>query len=385
MRTIGVVTVARSDYGIYLPVLRRIQSDKELKLLLFVSGMHLAPEFGLTVEAIEADGFEIAERVEMLLDTETPEGVAKSMGLGLMGFAEAYTRTRPDILLVLGDRFEMHAAALAALPFKIPVAHIHGGELTQGAIDEALRHSITKLSHLHFVTTSEYGRRVRQMGEEGWRVTVTGAPSLDNLHTTKLLSTVELEARFGLQLNDAPLLVTLHPVTLEFERTAEHVEELLVALHASGMPVVFTLPNADTGGRIIARAIREYVGTHTSAWLVDNFGTEAYFSLMAIAAAMVGNSSSGIVEAASFKLPVVNIGIRQQGRTRGANVIDVDYSHVDILEGIKSACSEEFRAGLFQLSNPYGDGAAADKIITRLKEVALTQPLLIKRFCDADF
>jgi UDP-hydrolysing UDP-N-acetyl-D-glucosamine 2-epimerase len=191
MRTIGVVTVARSDYGIYLPLLRKIQADPELRLHLMVSGMHLAPEFGSTVETIQADGFEINERIEMLLASDTPEGIAKSMGLGAMGFAQAYARFRPDILVVLGDRFEMHAAALAALPFRIPVAHLYGGELTHGAIDDSLRHCITKLSHLHFVSTEEYARRVRQLGEEAWRINVPGALSLDNLHSFKLLGAHE--------------------------------------------------------------------------------------------------------------------------------------------------------------------------------------------------
>ncbi|HKC62901.1 MAG TPA: UDP-N-acetylglucosamine 2-epimerase [Pyrinomonadaceae bacterium] len=382
MRTIGVVTVARSDYGIYLPVLRKIQADTELGLRLMVSGQHLTPEFGLTVKAIEAHGFEIAERVEMLLASDTPEAVVKSIGLGVMGFAQIYARSRPDILLVLGDRFEMYAAALAALPFKIPVAHIHGGELTEGAIDDALRHSMTKLSHLHFVATDEYARRVRQMGEEPWRVTVSGAPSLDNLRSVKLLSVAELEAKYELRLNAPPLLVTFHPVTLEYERTEQQIEQLLAALSDTAMPVLFTQPNADTGGRLITSAISDYVKTHDSAQMVDNFGTQAYFSVMAIAAAMVGNSSSGIIEAASFKLPVVNIGTRQKGRERGANVIDVGYGREEILEAIKRACSDEFSSGLSQMTNPYGDGAAAERIVRRLKEVALTEHLLVKQFYD---
>lgn len=382
MRTLGVVTVARSDYGIYLPVLRKIQADPELRLQLIVSGMHLAPEFGLTVKAIEADGFEIADRVEMLVASDTPEAVAKSMGLGLIGFAQSYARLRPDILLVLGDRFEMHTAALAALPFKIPVAHIHGGELTEGAIDDALRHSMTKLSHLHFVATDEYARRVIQLGEQPWRVTVSGAPSLDNLQTIKLLSVAEIEAKYALCLNEPPLLVTFHPITLEYEQAEWQVKELLAALSASARPVLFTLPNADTGGHIIIRAIREYVKTDASAQMVENLGTQAYFSLMAIAAAMVGNSSSGIIEAASFKLPVVNIGTRQRGRVRGENVMDVGYRHEDIIESIKRACSADFRASLSQMMNPYGDGTAADKIITQLKEIVVDERLLVKRFYD---
>jgi len=384
LRTIGVVTVARSDYGIYLPILRRIQADPELRLKLFVSGMHLSPEFGLTVKMIEADGFEIAERVEMLLSSDTPEGIAKSMGLGIMGFSQAFAHQCPDMLTVLGDRFEMYAAALAALPFKIPVAHIHGGEVTQGAIDDALRHSMTKLSHLHFVSTPEYARRVAQLGEEPWRITVSGAPGLDNLHVIRLLSGEELEDRFGLRLQPPPLLVTFHPVTLEYEHTIWQMGELLAALADSEMPVVFTMPNADTGGRVIQQMIKEYVQTQPSAYAVDNLGTQGYFSLMTLAVAMVGNSSSGIIEAPSFGLPVINIGTRQSGRVKAANVIDVGYERTDILEGIHQAVQLKFRERLRQMANPYGCGQASTKIVERLKSVPLDERLMMKRFRDLD-
>ena len=382
MITIGVVTVARSDYGIYLPVLRKIQSDAELRLHLIVAGMHLSPEFGLTVNAIEADGFEISERVEMLLSSDTPEGIAKSMGLGTIGFAQAYARFRPDILLVLGDRFEMHAAVVAALPFKIPVAHIQGGELTEGAIDDALRHSITKLSHLHFAATEEYRRRVLQMGEEPWRVIVSGAPGLDNLHSIKLLDRQELEAQFALHLDSNPLLVTYHPVTLEYECTEWQVSELLAALRECGLPVVFTMANADTNGRAIIRMLEEFVSSYPQARMVANLGTQAYFSLMACAAAMVGNSSSGIIEAPSFGLPVVNVGTRQQGRVRGENVIDVGYGRNEIIEGIEKAIAPEFRESIRGLPNPYGDGHASALIVNHLKWASLDHKLTSKHFVD---
>ena len=384
MRTIGVVTVARSDYGIYLPVLRKIQADPDLRLHLIVSGMHLSPEFGLTVRAIEADGFEVGERVEMLLSSDSPEGIAKSIGLGVIGFAQAYARHCPDMLLVLGDRFEMAAAALAALSFKMPVAHIHGGEVTRGAIDDALRHSITKLSHLHFVATETYARRVAQLGEEPWRITVSGAPSLDNLHAIQLMTLDELEARYGLHLRPLPLLVTFHPATLEYERTEWQVGELLAALDDAGLPVVFTLPNADTGGRIIQRMITDYIQERPSSYHVDNLGTQGYFSLMAVAEAMVGNSSSGIIEAPSFGLPVVNIGTRQVGRVRGANIIDVGYERAAILEGIRQAVRPGFRESLRQMQNPYGCGRASDIIIERLKTVPLDDNLIVKQFYDLD-
>ncbi|MBI4280136.1 MAG: UDP-N-acetylglucosamine 2-epimerase (hydrolyzing) [Armatimonadetes bacterium] len=382
MRTIGVVTVGRSDYGIYLPILREIQEQPDLRLHLMVSGMHLSPEFGLTVEVIEADGFVIGDRVEMLLSSDTPEAIAKSMGLGTIGFAQAYARCRPDILVVLGDRFEMHAAALAALPFKIPIAHIHGGEITEGAIDDALRHGLTKLAHLHFVATEEYARRVRQMGEEPWRVVVSGAPSLDNLGGITLLEPQDLAARYGLPLDEPPLLVTYHPVTLEYEQIEWQVRELLGALETFDLPVIFTRPNADTGGRIIARLIREYIEARPGARLEDTLGTQAYFSMMAAAAVMVGNSSSGIIEAPSFGTPVVNIGSRQAGRIRAPNVIDVGYERGEIAVAIRRALSPEFRRSLQGMKNPHGDGHAAEVIVRRLREVSLDRRLIVKRFVD---
>lgn len=384
MMTIGVVTVARSDYGAYLPVLRRVQDDPDLRLYLFVAGMHLSPEFGLTVRAIEQDGFEIAARVEMLLSSDTPEGIAKSMGLGTIGFAQAFTRNRPDILVVLGDRFEMHSAAVAALPFNIPVAHIHGGESTEGAIDESLRHSMTKLSHLHFVSTELYARRVVQMGEAPWRVVVSGAPVLDNLTNVRLLSGQELKEQHGIDLAGPGLMVTYHPATLDYEHTETQIGELFAALDATDFPIIFTYPNADTQGRLIIEKIREFESAHERAQVVPNLGTHAYFSLMKHAAGMVGNSSSGIIEAASFKLPVVNIGNRQQGRVRAKNVLDVGHSRGDILAGIKRAVSSEFRASLQDLVNPYGDGHAAERIVDTLKQIRLYGGLVLKDFYSAE-
>ena len=385
MRTIGVVTVARSDYGIYLPLLRAIQADPELTLHLIASGMHLSPEFGLTVRQIKADGFPIGERVEMLLSSDTPEGVAKSMGLGVIGFAQAYAHYRPDILVVLGDRFEMHAAALAALPFKLPVAHIHGGELTLGAIDDALRHSITKLSHLHFVSTQEYARRVIQMGEDPWRVVVSGALSLDNLQDVQLLDREHFATKFGIALPPDFLLVTYHPVTLEYEQTEWQIGELLVALHEVGLPILFTMPNADTGGRVIRQKIAAYVASNADSFAVENLGIQGYFSVMALASAMVGNSSSGIIEAASFKLPVVNIGTRQSGRVRGINVIDANYHFKDIMTGIEHTLSPDFLRIINQLKNPYGSGDATKTIIGKLKTTSLNKMIILKQYCDLQF
>ena len=382
MRTIGVVTVARSDYGILLPLMRKIYEEPDLQLKLIVSGMHLSPEFGLTVKAIEAEGFPIAERVEMLLSSDTPEGIAKSVGLGIISFSQTFTHFRPDILVVLGDRFEMYAAVLAALPFNIPVAHIHGGEVTLGAFDDALRHSITKLAHLHFASTEEYAQRIHQMGEEKWRISISGAPSLDNLHAIQLMTASELNSRYRLNLQKPTLLVTFHPITLEYDQTEWQIKNLLAALNELGMPVVFTLPNADTNGRIIVNEIKQFVETHESARIIDNLGTIGYFSLMSSASAMVGNSSSGIIEAASFKLPVVNIGIRQCGRLKPENVIDTGYDCTEIIESIKKAASSRFRDNLRELNNPYGCGNASEKIVKTLKNVKLDKRLIVKKFCD---
>lgn len=377
-----MVTTSRADYGICLPVLHQIQADPTLQLHLLVTGTHLSPEFGLTSQTIENDGFEISEKIEMLVSSDTPEGIVKSMGLGLIGLSQAYSKKRPDILLVVGDRFEMHGAALAALPFKIPVAHIHGGELTAGAIDDSLRHSITKLSHLHFVTTDEYRQRVIQMGEEPWRVITSGAPGLDNLRNLKMLNRTQIESLYHLKLEETFLLVTYHAVTLEFEQTQKQVEQLLSSLRQVGLPVVFTGTNADTGGRIIRSLVNQFIDTYPQAQTVENLGTQGYFSLMNQATAMVGNSSSGIIEAPSVGLPVVNIGTRQLGRSRSQNIIDVGYGIDEIAKGIKKALTPEFRAAVQDLPNVYGDGHASELIARHLAEVVLDQKLIVKQFVD---
>ena len=382
MRSIGVVSVGRSDYGIYLPILRQIRTEPDLKLLLFVSGMHLSPRHGSTIRMIEADGFPVTERVEMLSNSDSPVNIASAIGRGVIGFAQVYERVPLDILVTLGDRFEMYAAVLAALPFNIPVAHIHGGEITKGAIDDALRHCMTKLSHLHFVSTQTYAKRVIQLGEEPWRVTVSGAPSLDNLETIKFLDRSMLQKQLGIDLGKQVLLVTFHPVTLELENTEIQIVELLSAIEQSNCPALFTIPNADSGGGLIVEKITTFVEKHANAKLVKNLGTQAYFSLMKYAAAMVGNSSSGIIEASSFSLPVVNIGLRQEGRLRGKNVIDVPCNTNAILAGIRQALNSEFKAALQGIPNPYRQGNAAKIIVERLKSVAIDKKLLMKSFYD---
>ncbi len=383
MRTIGVVTGSRSDYGCLVPILREIEKSPELRLRLLVTGTHLKEEFGLTFREIEADGFEIHDRVELALTSDAPEGIAESMGAAVTGFSRSFAKCRPDLLLLLGDRFEICAAAFAALPFKIPVAHVHGGELSRGAMDDALRHSITKLSHLHCVATEEYAKRVLQMGEESWRVIVSGAPSLDQLRTVQLLSKEELAKRLQVSLDPPPLLVTYHPVTLEYERTPWQIQELLKALEELEIPLIFTAPNADTSSHLIRQELQAFVKRHPdTASYFPHLGTLLYFSLMRESSAMVGNSSSGLVEAPSFGLPVVNIGTRQEGRIHPVNVIDVGYEKESIVSGVKKALSPEFRESLRGLVNPYGDGLASHRIVRFLAEVPLNEELLLKRFVD---
>jgi UDP-hydrolysing UDP-N-acetyl-D-glucosamine 2-epimerase len=382
VRTIGVITTSRADYGACRPVLQAINSDADLRLCLFVSGMHLSPGYGFTVSAIEADGFEIADRVEVLLSSDTPEAIGKSMGLGLIGFAQVFNRRRVDILVIVGDRFEMFAAALAAVPFNIPIAHLGGGDVTVGAMDDALRHSLTKLSHLHFASTEEYAQRIVQMGEEPWRVCVSGEPNLDNLATMRLLTREELEAKYSVRLSDPFLLVTYHPVTLQYRESGWQIDQLLTALHDSGIPVVVTMPNADTCNQPIRERIKRFAETHPSAWSVESLGLESYLSMMALSAAIVGNSSSGILEAASFNLPAVNIGIRQTGRVRARNVIDVGNSSEEILGGIKRATERKFRDSLRGLTNPYATGCAVPRIMEKLKTVEIDERLLQKHFHD---
>jgi UDP-hydrolysing UDP-N-acetyl-D-glucosamine 2-epimerase len=382
LRKIGVVTTSRADFGIYRPLLKALGGEPALELALIVTGMHLAPEMGLSVAEIEAEGWDIAARVEMLLSSDSAQGAATSMGLGVMGLAQAYAGLRPDILVVLGDRLEMLAAAAAALPFNLPLAHLHGGELSLGAMDDAARHAITKLSHLHFVATDDYARRVAQMGEEPWRITVCGALGLDNLRQMTLLGKTELEAELGLSLDPAPLLVTFHPATREPGQAKAQMDQLLAALAQVGRPVVFTLPNADPEGRGLAAQVRGFAASHTHAHLRDNLGSLRYFSLMAVAAAMVGNSSSGIIEAPSLSLPVVNVGSRQDGRARGANVIDVGVAREEIVAGIGRACDPGLRAALAGAANPYDRGGAATIIVERLKAVELGARLAAKGFHD---
>jgi len=381
-RRIGVVTVARSDYSHLVPLLESIAATPALALQLFVAAGHLSARFGATADLVARDGWPIAARIDCTEDADTPEAVARSLGRAISGFADALAAARPDVLVVLGDRFEMLGAALAALPLTIPVAHLHGGEVTEGVIDEQVRHALTKVAHLHFAATAEYARRILQMGEEPWRVHATGAPGLDRFRTMRYLSDAELEERLGLVLRGPVVLVTFHPETLDPSATDSRVAEVLAALAEIDADVVLTYPGADAGSHTVIERVTRFAEGHARARLVRSLGDDVYASLLRTADAMVGNSSSGVIEAASFALPAVNIGDRQRGRVRAANVIDVGHGRDQIAAGIRKALAPEFRRSLANLENPYGDGHAAPRIVKILADADLGPRLITKRFVD---
>jgi len=379
MRSIGVVTTCQTDYSIYLPVLRKIEAEAELDLELYVSGRHLSEKYGMTVDEIEKDGFLIASRLKTLSERDTRLGVAESISSSNLKFAELFDEQTPDILLTLGDEYEMYSAVAAARPFDIPVAHIHGGKLNYGAFDDTLRYSITKLSHLHFVAANEYAKRLIQLGEEAWRVHVSGAPEIDNLKGIKLLEPEALKRGYNLSFDKPPLLVTFHPATKYLSQVSKEADELLGALSRFDIPIIFTLPNPDPGGQMLSKKISDFCEEHKKAQLKPSLGIRGYFSLMACSAAMIGNSSSGLIEAPSFKLPVVNIGSRQESRIKARNIIDVLPNRENITEGIRKALSPTFRGTLLNMENPFGNGQAADIIVNQLKTVELDARLLLKK------
>jgi UDP-N-acetylglucosamine 2-epimerase (non-hydrolysing) len=385
MRKVAVVTVARSDYGILRPVLNELRSRDGIDLELIVTGMHLDPRFGMTVSEIEADGMEIAHRVDTLRAGDDAADIAVAMGREIAGLSEVFAVSRPDILVIMGDRFEMLAAAVAATPFNIAIAHIHGGEASFGAIDDAMRHAITKLSHLHFASTRTYADRIVQMGEAAERVTVSGAPGLDNLASLSLPRIEDVAARFGFEYHpdDPPLVVTHHPETRSGVSPTNQITPLLEALDDFMGPVLFTMPNADAGGLEFADLIGSFSAGRPATFMVDNLGTANYFAVLGAARAMVGNSSSGIIEAASFALPVVDIGDRQKGRIHGANVIHCPPDRRSILDAVTLAVSDGFRAGLAGMTNPYGCGNASKTIADVLETVPLGEALTTKQFRDA--
>lgn len=380
-RRIAVVTGSRAEYGILYWLLKEIQARPNLELQLLVTGMHLSPEFGLTVRQIEADGFAIAEKIETLLSSDSEVAVSTAIALGVMGFAHAFARERPDIVVLQGDRFESLAAAIAAMVARVPIAHISGGKSTQGVIDEAIRHALTKMSHLHFTHMPEHRDRIIQMGEDPRRVYAFGAPLVDGIKRLQHLSKTELEERIGSPLAERFLLVVYHPVTLEDRTEEAHMDQLFRALDQfPQLQLIFIMPNADTGGRIISERIRAYVKTRPRAQSHVNLERGVFLNLLRLATAIIGNSSSGITEAPSFELPAVNIGDRQRGVTKAANVIDCHPTTASIVAAIRRALQEDFRRSLAGLTNPYGDGDSSKRIADILEEVELGEALLKKRF-----
>jgi len=385
-RKIGVVTGTRAEYGLLYWLMKEIQADEELQLQLMVTGMHLSPEFGLTYRLIEQDGFLIDEKIEMLLSSDTPSGIAKSLGLATIGFADAYARLQPDIVVLLGDRYEILAAAQAALIARIPIAHISGGETTEGVIDEAIRHAVTKMSQFHFVGAEEYRKRVIQLGESPDQVFNFGDVGLDNINRLKLLSKEELEASIDFPLGDTTFLVTYHPVTLSEKSPVEAVEALFAALDQfPEAKIIITKPNADTGGRVIIEMIDKYAAKQPErVYACTSLGQIRYLSAMKYASIVIGNSSSGIVEAPAMKVPTVNIGNRQAGRLKAESIIDCAESEEAIAGAIAKALSPAFREQTARVISLYGAGNTSKAIKETLKHAELGN-VITKKFYDIPF
>ena len=381
-RQICVVTGSRAEYGLLKHLLQAIHADPQLDLQLVVTGSHLSPEFGLTYQEIVADGFEINVKVESLTSSDTAIGVSTSIGLGLIRFADVLAGLKPDLMLVLGDRYEIFAAVVAALITNIPVAHLHGGETTEGAFDEAIRHAITKMAHLHFVAAAEYQQRVIQLGEQPAQVFLVGGLGVDNIHRCPLLARDALEASLNLKFAERNLLITFHPVTLEQSSAGQQMAELLAALAPlADTQLIFTLPNADTDGRIIIDMIQVFVRQHANAHCFSSLGQLRYFSTIAQVDAVLGNSSSGLAEVPSFHKATINIGSRQQGRLKARSVIDCAANSQAITAAIQQVYRPEFQQVVQNTINPYGQGGAVAKILTVLKSAPLTE-LIKKQFYD---
>ena len=372
-RKILVVTGTRAEYGLMRWIIQYLNDCPDIEFQLVATGMHLSPEFGLTYKNILDDKFIIHKKVEMLLSSDTPIGLSKSMGLGMISFGEIYEELKPDIVLVLGDRFEIFSAVAAAMVSRIPVAHIHGGEATEGLIDEPIRHSITKMSHIHFTATEEYKNRVIQLGEQPSRVFNTGTPGLDNISNLKLLDLKSFEESINFEIGDNCLLVTFHPVTLEEGTSSYQIDELLSALDFfKQFKIIFTLPNADTDGRVVIEKIHRYTSLNSErAISFTSLGQLRYLSALQHVKMVIGNSSSGLTEVPSFKIPTINIGDRQKGRIKAESVIDCSPTTEEIIKAIHKGLSDDFQTKCKLVLNPYGSGGASIKIVDILKAIDL--------------
>jgi len=381
-RKICIVTGTRAEYGLLYWLMKEIEANSELELQLIVTGMHLSPEFGLTYKEIEKE-FKIDKKIEMLLSSDTSIGISKSMGLAQISFAEAYEELQPDIIVVLGDRYEIFSAVSSAMIARIPIAHLHGGETTEGAFDEAIRHSITKMSHLHFVATEEYRKRVIQLGEEPKKVFNVGGMGIENIKRLKLLSKEEFEKSIYFKLNRKNILVTFHPVTLENATAREQFIEMLKAIdELKNTNIIFTKANSDTDGRIINKMIDEYVAKNSHKSVAfTSLGQLRYLSALQFVDVVLGNSSSGLAEAPSFKIGTINVGDRQKGRIKADSVIDCKPQKEEILKAFDRLYLKEFQDVLINTQNPYGDGMASKEIIKALKQVNL-KDILKKKFYD---
>ncbi|WP_284139066.1 UDP-N-acetylglucosamine 2-epimerase [Virgibacillus sp. LDC-1] len=386
MKTICILTATRAEYGLLKPIIVKLQEEAAWNVRLVVTGAHLSPEFGLTYKEIEEDGISIDEKIEMLVSADTPAAVSKSMGLAMISFADYFARVQPDMLLVLGDRYETLAVCMAAMNARIPIAHLYGGETTEGAVDESIRHAITKLSYLHFTSTESYRRRVIQLGEEPDRVFTVGAIGIENILHHPLMDKQALEESLAYRLEKPFALVTFHPVTLENDESANQFQALLdVCANFPDMQFIFTKANADTNGRIINEMIDAYVTAHEHAIAFTSLGMPRYLSALKHCQLVVGNSSSGLLEAPSFGIPTVNIGDRQKGRLQAPSVITCEPTVEAITEAMHTALSAAFREQAKQTVNPYGNGHTSNKIIAVLKEFLMDDRIdLKKRFYDVE-
>jgi len=370
-RKICIITGARAEYGLLMPLMEEIKNSEDLRLQIIVTGMHLSPEFGLTYKDIEKDGFFINKKVEMILSADSPSAISKSIGLGVICFADSLEELQPDIVVLLGDRFEVLAAAIASNVARIPIAHLMGGETTVGAIDEAIRHSITKMSYWHFVAAKQYRDRVIQLGEDPNRVFLVGGMGVDRINKTKLLNKKELESAIQFTFGSRNLLVTFHPVTLEKRSSKEQFNELLLALDSlKETNIIFTSPNADTDGRIIISMIDEFVSKHPDNSIgFTSLGHLNYLSALQFVDGVVGNSSSGLAEAPSFRIGTINIGERQSGRLKAKSVIDCSPLKKSIIQAVEKLYSEEYKNRLKKVINPYGNGHGSEGILEVLQSV----------------
>ena len=381
MKRIGIMTGTRAEYGLLKSLMQEINKDNDLELYLIVSGMHLSPEFGMTYKEIEEDGFEINAKVEMLLSSDSPAGISKSIGLGVIGFADEFQRADLDMLILLGDRYEALSAAISAMVMRIPIAHLHGGELTEGAIDEGIRHSITKMSYLHFTSTEQYRNRVIQLGENPERVFYVGALGVENIKKINLMTKEELEKSIHFEIDENTVVVTYHPVTLENNTVEEQFLNLLKVLDRNPkIRMIFTKANADTNGRIVNELIDKYAAQNSErACAFMSLGQKRYLSALKYCRIVIGNSSSGIIEAPSFGKPIINIGDRQKGRICADSVIKCGYTQQEIQQAMETALTEEFENKARNCRNPYEKENTAANIISVIKDYLLNDKIKLKK------